>query len=312
MNKQTRIYVAGHKGMVGSAIVRELSQQGYNNLIVADIEKLDLRNQSSTEAFMEKEQPDVVIIAAAVVGGILANSQHPWKFLYDNLMIEANLIKSAHEQNVQHLIFLGSSCIYPKLAPQPLKEEYLLTASIEPTNEWYAIAKIAGIKLCQALNKQYGRKYISLMPTNLYGPHDNFDLETSHVLPAMIRKFHEAKVNSHAPVTIWGTGSPRREFLHVHDLASAIRFIMEYDKPISYDLINVGTGKDLRIKELAETIQMITGHKGTIEWDADKPDGTPRKLMDTTRINKLGWQPLIVLENGIEDTYRWYLKEKEN
>jgi GDP-L-fucose synthase len=310
MNKQTRIYVAGHKGLVGSAVVSDLSQQGYDNLIVADSEKLDLRNQAATEAFMGKEQPDVVIIAAAVVGGILANSQHPWKFLYDNLMIEANLINSAHEQNVQHLIFLGSSCIYPKLAPQPLKEEYLLTGALEPTNEWYAIAKIAGIKLCQALNKQYGRKYISLMPTNLYGPHDNFDLETSHVLPAMIRKFHEAKENGHTPVKIWGSGSPRREFLHVHDLASAVRFIMEYDKPLQYDLINVGTGKDLRIKELAETIQMITGHKGKIEWDADKPDGTPRKLMDTARINSLRWQPTIALHDGIEHTYQWYLKEK--
>jgi GDP-L-fucose synthase len=311
MNKQTRIYVAGHKGLVGSAVVSDLTQQGYNNLIIANSEKLDLRNQAATEAFMEKEQPDVVIIAAAVVGGILANSTYPFQFLYDNLMIEANLINSAHEQNVQHLIFLGSSCIYPKMAPQPLKEEYLLTGALEPTNEWYAIAKIAGIKLCQALNKQYGRKYISLMPTNLYGPHDNFDLETSHVLPAMIRKFHEAKENGHTPVKIWGSGSPRREFLHVHDLASAVRFIMEYEKPLQYDLINVGTGKDLRIKELAETIQMITGHKGKIEWDADKPDGTPRKLMDTSRINKLGWQPLIALENGIEDTYRWYLKTKE-
>ena len=311
MNKHARIYVAGHKGMVGSAIVRELSEQGYSSLITADLDKLDLRDQAATNAFMKRQQPDVVIVAAAVVGGIMANSTYPWKFLYDNLVIEANLINASHENDVQHLVFLGSSCIYPKLAPQPLKEAYLLTGELEPTNEWYAIAKIAGIKLCQALNKQYGRQYISMMPTNLYGPNDNFDLESSHVLPAMIRKFHEAKENGHAPVTLWGTGSPRREFLHVHDLARAVRFVMEYPEPLPYDLINAGTGTDLTIKELAETIRQIVGHQGPIEWDTSKPDGTPRKLMDTARINRLGWKPVTDLEKGIEETYRWYREMSE-
>ena len=311
MKLNSSIYIAGHKGMVGSAIVKELSEQGYSNLITANLETLDLRDQAATNAFVKQERPDVVIIAAAVVGGIMANSTYPWKFLYDNLMIEASLINASHENDVQHLIFLGSSCIYPKLAPQPLKESYLLTGELEPTNEWYAIAKIAGIKLCQALNKQAGRQYISLMPTNLYGPNDNFDLQTSHVLPAMIRKFHEAKENSHAPVTLWGTGSPRREFMHVHDLARAVRFVMEYPGPLPYDLINAGTGTDLTIKELAETIQRIVGHQGPITWDTGKPDGTPRKLMDTARINRLGWQPGISLEKGIEETYHWYRKTSE-
>ena len=305
--REQKIYIAGHTGLVGSAISENLQKQGYANLVTATFEQLDLRNQAAVDAFFATEKPDFVIIAAAKVGGIMANSQYPWEFLYDNLMIEANLIKAAHENGVQNLIFLGSSCIYPKLAPQPLKEEYLLTGPLEPTNEWYAIAKIAGIKLCQALNKQYGRNYISLMPTNMYGPRDNFDLHSSHVMPAMIRKFHEAKVNGHAPVTLWGTGSPMREFMHVTDLAEAIRFIMEYDGKLPYDLINVGTGTDLTIKELALIIQKATGHQGQIQWDTTKPDGTPRKLMDAGRIKSLGWKPQVELEDGIKKAYEWYV-----
>jgi GDP-L-fucose synthase len=295
--------------MVGSALYLNLQANGYNNIIVRDLDQLDLRNQAAVDQFMATEKPDFVIIAAAKVGGIMANNTYPWEFLYENLMIEANLINAAHQNGVQNLIFLGSSCIYPKLAPQPLKEEYLLTGPLEPTNEWYAIAKIAGIKLCQALNKQFGRNYISLMPTNMYGPRDNFDLHSSHVLPAMMRKFHEAKINGHAPVTLWGTGSPMREFMHVEDLAKAIRFIMEYDGPLPYDLINVGTGTDLTIKELALTIQKATGHQGEIQWDTTKPDGTPRKLMDVSQLKALGWKPTIELEEGISRTYEWY---KEN
>lgn len=306
MDKSTKIYVAGHRGLVGSAIMEELTKAGYTNLLTATLEELDLRNQEAVNHFIAKEKPGMVIIAAAVVGGIMANSTHPWKFLYDNLMIEANLINAAHVNNVRNLIFLGSSCIYPKLAPQPLKEEYLLTGPLEPTNEWYAVAKITGIKLCQALNKEFGRNYISLMPTNLYGPRDNFDLTSSHVLPAMIRKFHEAKLNSNAPVVLWGTGTPKREFLHVYDLAAAIRHIMEYGKPMPYDLINVGTGEDLTIKELAETIQEVVGHTGPIEWDTGKPDGTPRKLMDVSRMFGLGWKPEIEFREGVEMTYRWF------
>lgn len=305
--KNQKIFIAGHKGMVGSALYLNLQANGYTNLIVRDRKELDLTNQQAVNDFFATEKPDFVIIAAAVVGGIMANSEQPWRFLYDNLIIEANLINAAHNNNVQNLIFLGSSCIYPRLAPQPLKEEYLLTGPLEPTNEWYAIAKITGIKLCQALNKQFGRNYISLMPTNMYGPRDNFDLNTSHVLPAMIRKFHEAKINGHAPVTLWGTGSPMREFMHVEDLARAIRFIMEYNGPLPYDLINVGTGTDLTIKDLALTIQKATGHQGEIRWDTTKPDGTPRKLMDVSRLKEMGWKPKIELEEGIRKTYAWYL-----
>ncbi|SMO96775.1 GDP-L-fucose synthase family protein [Gracilimonas mengyeensis] len=307
MNKNAKIYVAGHRGMVGSAIVENLKANGYENLLTATSSELDLRNQKATNAFIAEQKPDVVIIAAARVGGILANNEYPWQFLYDNLMIEANLINAAHENDIQDLIFLGSSCIYPKHADQPLKEEYLLTGPLEPTNEWYAIAKISGIKLCQALNKQYGRKYISMMPTNLYGPRDNFDLKTSHVLPAMIRKFHEAKENGHAPVPLWGTGSPMREFLHVEDLAESVLFIMEYEDELEYDLTNAGTGEDLTIKKLAETVQQVVGHEGDIDWDSSKPDGTPRKLMDVSRINELGWKADIGLEEGIRDTYQWFL-----
>ena len=308
MKKNANIYVAGHRGMVGSAILENLKDNGYTDLITATSKELDLRDQQATNEFIAKHQPDVVIIAAARVGGILANNDYPWQFLYDNLMIEANLINAAHENDVQDLIFLGSSCIYPKMAPQPLKEEYLLTGPLEPTNEWYAIAKITGIKLCQALNKQYGRNYISMMPTNLYGPRDNFDLKTSHVLPAMIRKFHEAKENDHATVPLWGSGSPMREFLHVEDLAESVRFVMEYDGRLEYDLINAGTGKDLTIKDLAETVQKVVGHEGDINWDTTKPDGTPRKLMDVSRMSELGWEASIELEDGIQNTYNWFLE----
>lgn len=304
-----KVYIAGHNGMVGSAILDELRQRSYEQLVLAPMDQLDLRDQAATRAFLKRERPDAVIIAAAVVGGILANSQYPWQFLYDNLLIEANLIGASHEEDIPRLIFLGSSCIYPKMAPQPLKEEYLLEGPLEPTNEWYAIAKIAGIKLCQALNRQYGRNYVSLMPTNLYGPRDNFDLQTSHVLPAMIRKFHEAKEGGHLPVELWGSGSPHREFLHVQDLARAVRFILERSEPLPYDLINVGTGTDLPIRDLAAMVQRVVGHEGPIQWDTQKPDGTPRKLMDTHRINALGWQAQWSLEEGIANTYRWYLEQ---
>jgi len=307
MRKTDIIFLAGHTGMVGSAILDNLKENGYSNIITATSSELDLRNQQATNNFIAEKKPDVVIIAAARVGGILANNEYPWQFLYDNLMIEANLINAAHENNVHNLIFLGSSCIYPKHADQPLKEEYLLTGPLEPTNEWYAIAKISGIKLCQALNKQFGRNYISMMPTNLYGPRDNFDLKTSHVLPAMIRKFHEAKENGHTTVPLWGTGSPMREFLHVQDLAESVRFVMEYEGDLEYDLINTGTGKDLTIKKLAKTVQKVVGHQGDIDWDTTKPDGTPRKLMDVSRINELGWKAEIGLEDGIRDTYKWFL-----
>jgi len=306
MGKYKKVYIAGHNGMVGSAISENLIKNGYTNLLTAGFDRLDLRQQAAVDAFIAAEKPEFVIIAAAKVGGILANNTYPWEFLYDNLIIEANLINAAHQNGVQNLIFLGSSCIYPKLAPQPLREEYLLTAPLEPTNEWYAIAKIAGIKLCQALNRQYGRNYISLMPTNLYGPRDNYDLQTSHVLPAMIRKFHEAKISGHAPVNLWGTGNPMRELLHVTDLAEAIRFIIEYDGLLPHDLINVGSGTDLTIKELALTVQKTIGHQGQIVWDTTKPDGTPRKLMDVSRLKTMGWMPKIELEEGIKKTYEWY------
>lgn len=311
MNKDSKIFVAGHNGMVGSAILENLKGNGYNNIVTTTSIDLDLRNQQATFEFIAEHKPEIVIIAAARVGGILANNEYPWQFLYDNLMIEANLINGAQENDVQNLIFLGSSCIYPKMAPQPLKEEYLLTGPLEPTNEWYAVAKITGIKLCQALNKQFGRNYISIMPTNLYGPRDNFDLETSHVLPAMLRKFHEAKEDGDAIVQLWGSGTPMREFLHVDDLAECVRFLMEYEEKLEFDLINAGTGKDLTIKELARTVQKAIGHKGFIKWDITKPDGTPRKLLDVSRINDLGWKAKIGLKDGVEDTYNWFLRHKE-
>jgi len=310
MQKSSKIYVAGHGGMVGSAIIRDLQQSGYHNLVYRTSKELDLRNQEAVNRFIKQEKPDCVIIAAARVGGIMANNTYPYQFLYDNLAIEANLINAAHENDTERVVFLGSSCIYPKMAPQPLKEEYLLTGPLEPTNEWYAIAKITGIKLCDALRKEYGRSYISLMPTNLYGSGDNFDLQTSHVLPAMIRKFHDARVDDNAPVTLWGTGSPMREFLHVDDLAQAVRFVLEQN--IEGSLYNVGTGSDLTIKSLAELVQKVVGHKGLINWDDSKPDGTPRKLLDVSLLNNKGWKAQIGLEEGIRMTYEWFLAHHDS
>jgi GDP-L-fucose synthase len=301
-----KVYIAGHKGMVGSAIWRELSKDTSLTLIGKSSQELDLRNQQAVMDFMQREKPDVVIDAAAKVGGILANSTYPYSFLMDNLLIQNNLIDSAHQTGVSKFIFLGSSCIYPKLAPQPLHEDSLLTAPLEPTNEWYAVAKISGVKACEAIRKQFKKDFVSLMPTNLYGPYDNFDLQTSHVLPAMIRKFHDAKCNGHTPVTLWGSGTPLREFLHVDDLAKAITFAL--NKTLSEHLYNVGSGTDLSIKELAEIIQTTVGHKGKIVWDATKPDGTPRKLMDSSKLNKEGWVPHIKLEEGVATTYQWFLQ----
>ena len=295
--------------MVGSSIWRALESKGYINLIGKSSKELNLKNQEAVNKFFKTESPEVVIDAAARVGGILANSDYPYNFLMENLQIQNNLIDSAHHHNINKFIFLGSSCIYPKHAPQPLKEDYLLTDSLEPTNEWYAIAKIAGVKACEAIRKQYRKDFVSLMPTNLYGPHDNFDLKTSHVLPAMIRKFHEAKINDHTPVGLWGSGNPMREFLHVDDLANAVVFALE--NQLKHNIYNVGTGKDITIRELAETIQEIVGHKGSIEWDASKPDGTPRKLLDISRLNQEGWKAKIKLENGIKETYKWFLKNEK-
>lgn len=310
MNKATKIYIAGHNGMVGSAIWRALSAKGYTNLIGASSKELDLRNQQAVKDFMAKEKPEVIIDAAAKVGGILANNNYPYQFLMENMQIQNNLIDSALQSGVEKFIFLGSSCIYPKLAPQPLKEEYLLTDTLEHTNEWYAIAKITGVKACQAIRKQFGKDYVSLMPTNLYGTHDNFDLNSSHVLPAMIRKFHEAKENNNAPVTLWGSGTPMREFLFVDDLAEAIVFALENKLP-DY-LYNVGTGEDLTIKHLAEIIQQITGHQGEVVWDNTKPDGTLRKWMDVSKMHDLGWKHRVDLREGIQKTYVWFLENNEN
>ena len=305
MNKDSKIYIAGHNGMVGRAIWRTLTAKGYTNLLGVSSAVLDLRNQQAVAEFITAEKPEVIIDAAARVGGILANNDYPYQFIMENMQIQNNLIDSALKSGVEKFIFLGSSCIYPKLAPQPLKEKYLLTGTLEPTNEWYAIAKITGVKACEAIRKQFGKDYVSLMPTNLYGTHDNFDLNTSHVLPAMMRKFHEAKENNHAPVTLWGSGTPMREFLFVDDMAAAVVFALENKLP-DY-LYNVGTGEDLTIKQLAETIQKITGHQGEIIWDASKPDGTPRKLMDMSKIHALGWKHQVQLEEGIQKTYQWFL-----
>lgn len=310
MNKNLKIYIAGHRGMVGSAVWRKLEKEGYTNLIGKTSSELDLRNQQAVTDFFEAEKPEIVIDTAARVGGILANNDYPYLFLMENLQIQNNLIDTAHKTDVQKFIFLGSSCIYPKLAPQPLKEEYLMTDSLEPTNKWYAIAKIAGVKACEAIRKQFGKDYVSLMPTNLYGSHDNFDLQTSHVLPAMIRKFHEAKENRNAPVTLWGSGSPMREFLYVDDLADAVHFALE--NKLQENLYNVGTGKDLTIKELTETIQQIVGHKGEVLWDRSKPDGTPRKLLNVDKLKNEGWCSSTSLENGIQKTYQWYLENSYN
>ena len=309
--RNKKVYLAGHTGMVGSAILRELESRGYKNIIYKDFSELDLRNQSEVQKFYQNTQPELVIIAAAKVGGILANNTYRAEFLYDNLMIETNLIHSAYLNKVEKVVFLGSSCIYPKLAPQPLKEEYLLTDTLEFTNEPYAIAKIAGIKLCENYYRQYNCNFISAMPTNLYGPNDNFNLETSHVLPALIRKFHEAKVENKDSVTIWGTGKPLREFMYVEDLANAIVFMMEnieakdlYEKGITH--LNVGSGKDIAISDLAKLISEITDFNGKIEYDSTKPDGTPRKLMDVTRINSLGWKYKTELKEGIIKAYNFF------
>ena len=306
MNKRTKIYIAGHKGMVGSAVWRALVSKGYLNLIGRTSQELDLRNQQAVFNFYKKEQPAIVINAAAKVGGILANNNFPYQFLMENMQIQNNLIDGAHKSGIEKFIFLGSSCIYPKLAPQPLKEEYLLTDVLEPTNEWYAIAKITGVKACQAIRKQYNKDYVSLMPTNLYGYYDNFDLQSSHVLPAMLRKFHEAKINNDSDVTLWGSGTPMREFLFVDDMATAVVFALENNLP-DY-LYNVGTGNDVTIKDLAETIQRITGHQGKILWDSSKPDGTPRKLMDVSKMKGLGWEYTTELDDGVKKTYNWFLQ----
>ncbi|HYQ72963.1 MAG TPA: GDP-L-fucose synthase [Gammaproteobacteria bacterium] len=308
MNKKSKIYVAGHRGLVGSAIVRKLRLEGYTNLVMVTSHELDLREQASVREFFAAERPDYVFLAAARVGGILANNSYPADFIYHNLMIEANVIESARLHEVKKLLCLGSTCIYPKMAPQPLKEEYLLTGPLEPTNEWYAVAKIAGIKLCQAYQRQYGSRFISAMPTNLYGPEDNFDLESSHVMPALIRKFHEAKIADAPSVTVWGSGKPLREFLHVDDCADACLFLMQ-----NYDdegIINIGVGEDITIARLAAVVGEAVGYDGEIVYDSGKPDGTPRKLVDVTRINRLGWCASIGLEDGVRSTYQWYLENE--
>ena len=306
MNKESKIYIAGHKGMVGSAILRNLRSKGFKNFVLKSSRELDLRNQGQVQSFFQREKPEFVFVAAAKVGGIQANNSYRAEFIYDNLMIEANVIHTAHETGVKKLLFLGSTCIYPKMAPQPLKEEYLLIGPLEPTNEPYAVAKIAGIKLCEAYREQYGDNFISVMPTNLYGPGDNYDLEKSHVLPALIRKFHEAKINNEPKVVLWGTGKPRREFLHVDDLADACVFLME-----NYgdnEVVNIGTGKDVTILELALLIKEIIGYGGEIEHDLSKPDGTPRKLLDVSKLSELGWSYSIELEEGIRKVYRNYVQ----
>ena len=303
--KDASIYVAGHNGLVGSAIVRALKKAGHNNLILKSSKELDLRNQSAVNDFYNEEKPEYVYLAAAKVGGILANDNYPAEFIYDNLMIETNLIHGAYVARVKKLLFLGSTCIYPKMAPQPLKEEYLLTGPLEPTNEWYAIAKIAGIKMCQAYRKQYGCNFISAMPTNLYGPGDNFDLQNSHVLPALIRKFHEAKINGDKEVVIWGTGKPMREFLYVDDCAEACLHMMNNYENEGF--LNIGTGQDISINDLAELIKSTIGFTGMIGYDSSKPDGTPRKLVDVDKVNNTGWFSSVSLEEGVKQTYKWFL-----
>jgi GDP-L-fucose synthase len=305
MNKDSKIYVAGHRGLVGSAILRKLQADGYTNLVYRTSQELDLRDKNQVDRFFEEEKPEYVFLAAAKVGGIVANNEYPADFIRDNLMIQTNVIDAAYRNGVKKLLFLGSTCIYPKFAPQPLKEEYLLTGELEPTNEPYAIAKIAGIKMCQSYNRQYGTKYISVMPTNLYGPNDNFDLHTSHVLPALIRKFHEAKENNAPYVEIWGTGTPRREFLYSDDLADACVFLMNNYE--GNEIVNVGVGEDISIKELAEKIKSIVGYEGEIIFDTTKPDGTPRKLVDVSKINALGWKASISLDEGLQKAYQWFL-----
>ncbi len=304
-----KYFVAGHRGLVGSAILRALEAGGAGDIVVASKAKLDLRDQRAVNEFLQSERPDYVFLAAAKVGGILANSKHPAEFLYDNLAIQTNVIHGSWKAGVRKLVFLGSSCIYPKLAPQPLKEEYLLTGPLEPTNEAYAVAKIAGLKMAAAYRSQYGFNAVSLMPTNLYGPGDNFDLESSHVLPALIRRFHEAKLNGASAVELWGTGTPRREFLHVDDLAQAAVFALEHYE--AAEPLNVGTGEDLAIAELAGMVARVVGYEGEIRYDSSKPDGTPRKLLDVTRINELGWKAKIGLEEGIRSTYQWFCANQQ-
>lgn len=304
MEKDSKIYVAGHKGLVGSAIVRNLEQKGYTNIIKRTHNELDLTDQASVRKFFEEERPEYVVLAAAHVGGINANNNHPAEFIYINLEIQNNVIKAAHDYKVKKLLFLGSSCIYPKMCPQPIKEEYLLSGYLEPTNEGYALAKIAGLKMCQFFKRQYGDNFISCMPTNLYGINDNFDLNTSHVMPALIRKFHEAKINNAPFVEIWGSGKPLREFLHVDDMADACVFLMEnYD---GEEHVNVGTGREVTIKELAYMIKDVVGYKGELRFNSDMPDGTPRKLSDVSKLNSLGWKHKIELEDGIRMTYKWF------
>ena len=307
-HQDAKIFIAGHKGMVGSAIWRLLEKKGYTNLIGKSSKELDLRNQDDVIRFFNNTKPEIVIDAAAKVGGIWANQQHPYTFLLENLQIQNNLIDASHLFDCEKFIFLGSSCIYPKLAKQPIREEYLLTGSLEPSNEGYAIAKIAGVKACEAIRKQYGKDFVSLMPSNLYGSYDNFDLESSHVLPAMVRKFDDAK-ESNETVYLWGSGSPLREFLHVDDLADAVYFTLNNN--LGGHLYNVGSATEISIKSLAELIQRIVGHQGKIIWDQSKPDGTPRKLMDSSKFYDLGWKPKIGLETGIENTYQWFLKNKD-
>ncbi|MBM7785654.1 GDP-L-fucose synthase family protein [Tenggerimyces flavus] len=304
LDRDATVYVAGHRGLVGSAVWRHLEREGFTNLVGQSSHELDLRDREATFEYFAKTRPDTVILAAAKVGGIMANSTAPAEFLSDNVRIQVNALDAAHEFGVRRLLFLGSSCIYPKLAPQPIREDSLLTGPLEPTNDAYAIAKIAGVLQVQGMRRQYGVPYISAMPTNLYGPNDNFDLRTSHVLPAMIHRFHEAKVAQAESVTLWGTGTPRREFLHVDDLARACLFLLEnYDDPAP---INVGVGEDLPIKELAELVAEIVGYEGTLEWDTSKPDGTPRKLLDVSRLHALGWTAEIPLQQGIRETYAWF------
>jgi len=305
MEKSEKIYVAGHRGMVGSAIVRKLKAEGYNNLVFRASSELDLRNQDAVTQFFIQTKPEYVFLAAAKVGGIYSNNKYRADFIYENLMISSNVIHSSYMNSVRKLMFLGSSCIYPKMAPQPLKEEYLLSGQLEPTNEPYAIAKIAGLKMCEAYRDQYGCNYISVMPTNLYGPNDNYHPENSHVLPALIRKFHEARINNHHSVTVWGTGNALREFLHSDDLADACVYLMQHYN--EKEFVNIGVGKDISIKDLAHLVKKITGFRGEIIFDREKPDGTPRKLMDTSKLNALGWQPKINIEEGIASVYKEYV-----
>ena len=310
MELTSKIYVAGHRGLVGSAIVRKLEEQGYNNLVYRTSKELDLKDKNQVDTFFEQEKPEFVFLAAAKVGGIVANNDYPADFIRDNLLIQTNVIDASYRNGVKKLLFLGSTCIYPKFAPQPMNEDSLLTGILEPTNEPYAVAKIAGIKMCESYNRQYGTNYISVMPTNLYGPQDNFDLESSHVLPALIRKFHEAKVNNYTSVEVWGTGSPKREFLFSDDLADAVVYLM--DTYNGNQFVNVGVGKDISIKELAEKVKQVVGFQGEIEFNTSKPDGTPRKLVDVSKLTELGWRASTSLDEGLAKAYDWFLNNIEN